>query len=154
MWHKAIEFVLLTIVSVAVALTLPDHVARVAWVWALLAFFYVSAAAARKVRSHLEPWASPFEEAMRQSSAPPERPGDLQRLERTIGVGVFEPREFDVRLRPLLRGLIEHRLERNPSPLDPHLAALAGTRPADDIFEGNITVPDIASALDKIEAPR
>lgn len=154
MWQTRIEFALLTIVTGVLALTFPDRVGLVVWVWALLAFLYAGVAVARRVRSLSDPWSSSFEEAMRVSPARSERPTDLQRLERTIGVGVFEPREFDLRVRPLLRGLIEHRRARSSSDLSPYLGALAGPQPADEIFEGNIAISDIATALDEIEGSR
>lgn len=152
MWQTRIEFVLLTIVAGVLALTFPDRVELVVWVWALLAFLYAGVAVGHRVRSLSDPSGSPFEEAMRVNPARPERPADLQRLERTIGVKVFDPREFDVQVRPLLRALIEHRRARGSADLDPYLADLAGTRPAEDVFEGTIGISEITSALDKIEA--
>jgi hypothetical protein len=106
------------------------------------------------VRSLSDPWKSPFEEAMSANAPLPGRPADLRRLERTMGVRVFEPREFDVRVRPMLRELIEHRRARSSSDLSPLLSSLAGPQPADEIFESNIQVPDIASVLDELEGSR
>ena len=152
MWQKRIDFALLTIITGVLALTFPDRVALVVWGWALLSFLYAGAAVARRVRSLSDPSGSPFEEAMRVNPARPGRPADLERLERTIGVKVFEPREFDIQVRPLLRALIEHRRARSSADLDPYLADLAGARPAEDVFEGTIGISDIESALHKIEA--
>jgi hypothetical protein len=154
MWRMRVELILLCIVTVVLALTFPDRVELIVWAWALLVFLYAGSAAAHRVRSLTDPWKSPFEEAMHVNAPRPERPADLRRLERTMGVRVFEPREFDVRVRPLLREVIEHRRARSSSDLGPLLIALAGPQPAEEIFEGDIEIPDIASALDEIEASR
>lgn len=154
MWQMRIELILLSIVTVVLALTFPDWVQLIVWAWALLVFLHAGNAALRRVRSLSDPWKSPFEEAMRVNTPPPERPADLRRLERTMGVRVFEPREFDVRVRPMLRELIEHRRARRSSELSSLLNALAGPEPADEIFESNIQVPDIASVLDELEGSR
>ena len=149
-----VELTLLSILAVVLALTFPDRVELIWWAWAVLVLLSAGSETARRVRSLSDPWRSPFEEAMRVSSTGPERPADLRRLERTMGVRVFEPREFDVRVRPLLREVIEHRRKRSSSDLSPLLIALAGPRPSEEIFEGDIEIPDIASALDEIEASR
>ena len=154
MWQMRIELILLSIVSVVLALTFPDRVELIVWGWALLVLLYASSSAVRRVRSPSDPWKSPFEEAMDVNTPHPGRPADLRRLERTMGVRVFEPREFDVRVRPLLREVIEHRRARSSSELSPLLDALAGSQPADEIFEGDIEIPGIAYVLDEIEASR
>lgn len=152
MWKMRIELILLSIATVVLAFTFPDRVELIVWAWALLVFLYAGNAAARRVWSLSDPWKSPFEEAMDVNTPHPERPADLRRLERTIGVRVFEPREFDVRVRPLLREVIEHRRARRSSELSPLLIALAGPQPAEEIFGGDIEISDIASTLDDIEA--
>ena len=154
MWQMRIELILFSIVTVVLMLTFPDRVEMIVWAWALVVFLHAGNAAARRVRSLSDPWKSPFEEAMRVNTPRPERPADLRRLERTMGVRVFEPREFDVRVRPLLKELIEHRRARRSADLSPLLNALVGPEPADVIFEANIQVPDIASVLDELEASR
>ena len=149
-----IDLILLSIVTVVLSLTFPDRIELIVWGWALLVLLFASSAAARRVRSLSDPWKSPFEEAMGVNAPRPGRPADLRRLERTMGVRIFEPREFDVRVRPLLREMIEHRRTRSSAELSAFLTALAGPQPAEEIFEGDIEIPDIASALDEIDATR
>ena len=104
----------------------------------------------------------PFERAMRRPERSPNRPEDLARLERALGWGVYEPADFEVRVRPLLRSLIAGRLadrrgidlERQPGEaaraLGPELWEIA--RPSGETSVGaNVDTAYISALVSRIE---
>ena len=128
MWQMRIELILLSIVTVVLALTFPDWVELIVWAWALLVFLYAGNAALRRVRSLSDPWKSPFEEAMRVNTSP----GETRRpTTPRANLGSAHLRAPRVRRQgaPMLRELIEHRRARRSSELSPLLTLLPGRNP-------------------------
>ena len=61
-----------------------------------------------------------YELARKRLGEPPERPEDLEQLERTLGWRVYSKRDFDHRVRPLLERLLTYKVlaSRGAPPAD------------------------------------
>jgi hypothetical protein len=107
-----------------------------------------------------------FEQALKASSYPPERPPDLIRLERLLGWKTYSPTDIDHRIRPVLRRLVAYKLrarhgidlERRPDialrVLPPDLYWLVSPSTAGEAIAGAdevVTTAHIARVVDAIE---
>jgi hypothetical protein len=61
---------------------------------------------------------SPLEEALERRAAEPDRVAELERLERELYLGAMTAFDLHYRLRPVLREIVEPRLERHGLRLD------------------------------------
>jgi len=154
--------VLATIAFVA-SLFFPAWRSTLAAAAALLLFTVVGSrvtawAASRRARSSM-----PFEHTRRVAPARPERPPDLEALERTLSWRRYSSRDFDHRVRPLLRRLVRYKLlaargidlDAHPDAaralLPPRLTWATEDGPAGEPDEV-VTTARIARLLDDIEA--
>ncbi len=104
---------------------------------------------AMKAKGH-----SSFDDALRKRVYVPTRPADLVGLERTLGYGIYEPDEFEMRLKPLLQRVHRHVLRQSKG-VDPtrdpdrhyaaRLTALHPGRPCDRSM-------DTAALVDLVDA--
>jgi hypothetical protein len=118
------------------------------------------------IRSRAIAWgrASPFDDALEVRTEPPNRPADLLRLERAMGMRSYSAREFDHYVRPTLWSLARHRLqaahgidpEREPDAvravLPPPLWRLVAPHDRGTDAEERIGASAVAAMIDEIEA--
>ena len=100
-----------------------------------------------------------FDGALRRPEAAPERPADLAAVERVFGWRSYAPDEFDSKIRPVVRRLVEWRLLETAGvdlTSDPERAAtLLGPRLREELIEGREGRADtgyIAELIDEVEA--
>ena len=59
-----------------------------------------------------------YDRALQRPSESPERPSDLEELERALGWGSYPRRDFDHRVRPVLERMLAYRLSSSKGPSD------------------------------------
>ena len=131
------------------AVAFPDLLAPIASAWTLIVLgrlMFELEDTAHGLAQHR----SDFEDALRERRRTIVRPPDLVRLESSLGWGLYEPREFDHHVRPLLRQLIEHRARG--AAVEPELEALAGPTVAEDLYGEKIVTSDLDRITRKIES--
>jgi len=153
---RAISYVVkVSIVAAIAALTLPSYrvMVLIAWTLAVLGagLLVSNAAIFRLIQGR-----SSFEAALRPRPRTPERPADLVKCERAFGWKIYGAKDFDHHVRPQLREMIRHRLRMRGtgatlSPLPQSLEQILGARPAEDIYETNLTTADISLIVAQIE---
>jgi hypothetical protein len=137
-----------SVAAIVGAIAFPDLLAPIASAWTLIVLgrlMFELEDSAHALTQHR----SEFENALRERRRNIVRPPDLVRLESGLGWGVYEPREFDHHVRPLLRQLIDHR--SRGATIDPELEALAGTTHAEDLYGEKIVTSDLDRITRKIE---
>ena len=137
-----------TVAALVGAVAFPDLLAPIASAWTLIVlgrFMFELEDTAHGLAQQ----SSVFEDALREHRRTIVRPPDLVRLESGLGWGVYEPREFDHHVRPLLRQLIDHR--SRGATIDPELEALAGPAFAEDLYGEKIVTSDLDRMTRKIE---
>jgi hypothetical protein len=137
-----------TVAALAGAIAFPQHLAPVASAWTLIVLGRLMFEL-EDIAHGLTRGGSEFENALRERSRTVVRPPDLVRLESGLGWGVYEPREFDHHVRPLLRQLIQHRSRGEV--LEPELEALSGPSLAEDLYDARIETSDLDRMARKIE---
>jgi hypothetical protein len=160
---KMISVLVWTAAAFVLAVVFPAQRGIVAVAWALWLFSFGLIQMRASVRSLMQSPTSPFERVIARVRRTSERPQDLIRCEHAFGWKVYEPRDFDHHVRPLLRELVNDRIRRRYGvgpdiapesvrvDLDPLLLALAGNEPAEEIFGHSIRTNDIADVVDRIE---
>jgi len=105
---------------------------------------------------------SPFAEALRRRPPEPQRPPQLERIERAVTLGVANTYDFHARLRPVLRDVAAARLARSGVDLDT-LAGRAAVGddawellrpdrpPPDERFARGIEPQQLRSLVDMLE---
>jgi hypothetical protein len=103
---------------------------------------------------------SPFGALLARSGQLPERPADLEKIERLAGWVAYSQHDFSHRLKPMIVQLIRRRLEISkgigldedlpPGVLSDKLSALISAE--GDGRSSSITTDDLNRALDEIEA--
>jgi hypothetical protein len=107
---------------------------------------------------------SAFARALAPRRTPIARPPDLERLERDVLLATGVAREFELRLRPLLRRACAARLREHgvadaaldpegaARVLGPELAAIAGDAPLDDTRRDAADLARLLDDLDRVDA--
>ena len=107
---------------------------------------------------------SPFEHALEVGSERPDRPADLVRLERAMGLRAYSGRDFDHYVRPTLAGLVQYRLqarrgidpEREPdaarAALSPRLRGLLTPLGPGEHTATRVEAAAVGAMIDEIEA--
>ena len=102
---------------------------------------------------------SAYERALKRPNELPERPPDLEELERALGWGSYSRRDFDHRVKPVLERLVSYKL-MSAGGAEAHRPAGEGLlepeRDASGTARGSqepwIDTPALARLLDRIEA--
>ena len=151
------------LVASGAALALPQLRAQIAVATCLTLFLVGATQAAGWSAGLRAARPSPFEEARVLTRVTPARPPDLEALERTLGWGSYARRDFDHRVRPVLRRLLAfkllaaHGLDPEVDPagaqalLPDDLRWLLETRGSDE-DAGVIVTEEIESLVARIEA--
>ena len=150
--------VLVSAVAAGAVATFPGRIALILslWILALLACGLGALLAGARKLSRGSP--SRFEQAVAARHEKAGRPEDLRRSERVCGWRIYEARDFDFHVRPLLKELIAFRLEErtgtldDATPDDPELRQLAGPRSAEEIYDRAMTTADLERIIGRIEA--
>jgi hypothetical protein len=151
----------IAVATAVVAVVVPGHrsVALGAGVMAALALLLIEMGVAthRLARGRDDTW----DRVRRVEAVRPERPADLERIERRFGWGQYSTGDFNYRVRPTLRRLAAHRLREtrridvdDPSARDvvtPDLwDYVIAKQPPDG--ERVLTTRDIAGMVDELES--
>lgn len=153
----------LTFAAIVAGVMLPHAAGAIAATWTLLVLAVGSFALTSTTRRAIDVLPPGFDRVVRRRTRPVARPEDLERLERSLGWKTYEPREFDNRVRPLLRELITARardrfgVDAVGDPqgarvvMDPELVDLAGDVRAKDLYNRALTTDDIMDIVTRIE---
>jgi hypothetical protein len=139
-----------TAAAIVIALIRPGWAGVVIGVWALTMFVYCALTLAGTLWRRTRARRSLFDDVMYVRTPMPSRPADLKAFEASFGWGTYEPREFDVRIRPLVNLLAQHGADRNAT-RHPLLQRLAGQESAEDIYGRPITGADLSFLIGQIE---
>jgi type IV secretory pathway TrbD component len=124
-----------------------------------LSLWIVASKVFQRIARFRPPRTSLFDSAMRSVEPRPDRPADLQAIERLFGWRTYAPDEFDGRIRPFIRRLVDSRLQdragvdlssdfdRAVTLLGPNLRQLLVER-----REVHADTAQIASLIDEVEA--
>ncbi len=149
--------ILVTVIAAGAMATFPGRTALILTVWILALLACGLSAQLVGARGLGKGSPSRFEQVMAARHEKAGRPEDLRRSERVCGWGIYEPRDFDFHVRPLLKELIAFRLEdrggtlRHATPDDTELRTLAGPRSAEEIYDRTMTTADLERIIGSIE---
>jgi hypothetical protein len=162
-YSKVFNIGVLTAIAVVLGILFPGQRSIVAVAWTLWTFAYVLTELRASVARRLLPRISRFDQVIMPTHPMMERPQDLIRCEHAFGWKVYEPRDFDHHVRPLLRELIGDRVRRRygtsleylpesiRNGIDSELLALAGDVSAAEIYSHSIRTAHIADLVDRID---
>jgi hypothetical protein len=155
--------VLIAVGATTASLVLPGWRSVFAGAAALLVFTAIAGRLLAELTALRVLRPGPFDEALERPARSPERPPDLVRLERTLSWRVYSRRDFDHRVRPVLKRLVDYKLrsghgialERQPELAREKLPGGLRTlidEPRAGEFEGGVVDTDtVARLVDEIE---
>lgn|GEM_PF-6949160 len=140
------------VAAVAAVIVFPTRVETVVVGWASAVLVWAAVECSGAIRKLMPGSSSLFESLLERPRRTLQRPADLERCERLLAWGRYSPRDFDHHVRPVLAGLLRHRLETSTASLDPELAALLAGTPAEDIYGKGVSTRDLERIVLSIEA--
>lgn len=138
--------------AVATALVFPTRLETVVVGWASAILVWAAVEYSVAVRRLMPSSRSLFESVLRRPGRNHARPADLERCERMLSWRRYSPRDFDHHLRPVLLGLLRHRLTLSSAPLDPELTALLEGTPAEETYGKGVSTVDLERIVLTIES--
>jgi hypothetical protein len=136
----------------AAAIVFPTRLETVVVGWASAVLVWAAVACSGAIRKLMPGASSPFESVLVRRGRARSRPADLERCERMLSWRRYSPRDFDHHIRPLLLGLLRHRLTTSSSPLDPELTALMDGTPAAETYGQGVSTADLERIVLAIES--
>jgi hypothetical protein len=139
-------------VAVVAAIVFPTRVETVVVVWASAMLVWAAFASSTAMRKLVPASGDDFESLLRGATRRRTRPEDLERCERILSWRRYSARDFDHHLRPLLVGLMQHRLQNSSSVPAPELAVLVDDVPAARVYPKGVTTAELERIVTAIEA--
>jgi hypothetical protein len=136
----------------AAMIVFPTRVETVVVGWASAVLVWAAVECSGAIRKLAPGSRSSFESLLVRRGRTFHRPADLERCERLLAWGRYSPRDFDHHVRPVLIGLLRHRLEISPAPLDSELAALLAGAPAEETYGKGVSTRDLERIVLAIES--
>ena len=138
--------------AVAAIVVFPTRVETVVVGWASAVLVWAALECSGAIRRLMPGSSSLFESLLKRPGHTRTRPADLEHCERLLAWGRYSPRDFDHHVRPVLAGLLRHRLETSTASLDPELAALLAGTPAEDTDGKGVSTRDLERIMLSIES--
>ena len=138
--------------AVAAIIVFPTRVETVVVGWASAVLVWAALECSGAIRRLMPGSSSLFESLLERPRRTLQRPADLEHYERLLAWGRYSPRDFDHHVRPVLAGLLRHRLETSTASLDPELAALLAGTPAEDTYGKGVSTRDLERIMLSIES--
>ena len=130
----------------------PTRVETVVVGWASAVLVWAAFECSGAIRKLMPGSSSLFESLLARPRRTFQRPADLERCERLLSWHRYSARDFDHHVRPLLVGLLRHRLETSTAPLNPELTALLAGTPAEDTYGKGVSTRDLERIVLSIES--
>jgi hypothetical protein len=138
--------------AVAAALVFPTRLETVVVGWASAILVWAAVEYSVAVRQLMPSSRSLFESVLERPGRNHARPADLERCERMLSWRRYSSRDFDHHLRPVLLGLLRHRLTLSSAPLNPELIALLEGTPAEQTYGKGVSTVDLERIVLTIES--
>ena len=139
-------------VAVVAAIVFPTRVETVVVVWASAMLVWAALESSTAMRRLVPASGGDFESLLRSATRRRTRPEDLERCERILSWRRYSARDFDHHLRPLLVGLMQHRLQTSSAVPAPVLAVLVDDIPAARVYPKGVTTAELERIVTAIEA--
>jgi hypothetical protein len=136
----------------AAMIVFPTRVETIVVGWASAVLVWAAFECSGAIRKLTPGSRSSFESLLVRRGRTFHRPADLERFERLLAWGRYSPRDFDHHVRPMLVGLLRHRLEISPAPLGSELAALLAGTPVEETYGKSVSTRDLERIVLAIES--